>query len=133
MLNPRRAVFDLALINERTLPELFRLVGVAEENTKKIKNLIDVRNDNLAHAKGGIEPDPDERIDQYLDALGTLQACLVPHNDRIADQWQSEKSDEDDLNEYVNARLSDSQLCPADFRSGKLAVFNLDEDLNAPV
>jgi len=121
LLNPRRAVFDLALINERTLPELFRLVGVAEENTKKIKNLIDERNNNLAHAKGGIEPDPDERIDQYLDALRTLQPYLVPHNDRIADQWQSEINEEYDLSEYVDMHLPGSQLCPADFKSGRLA------------
>jgi hypothetical protein len=128
LLSPRRSVFDLALINERTLPELFRLVGFAEENTKKTKSLIDDRNNNLAHAKGGIEPDSDKRIDQYLDALRTLQPCLVPHNDRIADQWLSEKSDEDDLSEYMDARLLDSQLCPADFRSGKLAAFNLDDE-----
>ena len=67
--------------------------------------MFDDRNNNLAHAKGGIEPDPNERIDQYLDALRTLQPCLMPHNDRIAGQWLSEISDEDDLSEYVDARL----------------------------
>ena len=128
LLNPLRSVFDLALINERTLPELFRLVGLDKQTIQRIKSSIDYRNNNLAHAKGGIELDPDKRIDQYIGALRTLQPCFLPHNNRIADQWQSEISDEDDLSEYVNSRLPDSQLCPADFRSGMLAVFNLDED-----
>lgn len=129
LLSPRRSVFDLALINERTLPELFRLVGFSEENTQITKSLIDNRNNNLAHAKGGIELDPDEKIDQYFDALRTLQPYLILHNDKIADQWLSEISEDDDLSEYVDAHLLDSQLCLADFRSGMLAVFSLDEDI----
>ncbi len=128
LFNSQRSVFDLALINERTLPEFFRIVRLVEQDIKKTKGLIDDRNNNIAHAKGGIEPDPDGKIEQYLDVLRTLQPCLVLHNDRIAEQWLSEISDEDDLSEYVDARLPDSQLCPADFRSGMLAVFNLDED-----
>ncbi len=121
LLNPLRSVFDLALINERTIPEVFRLIKLDKSKAKEIKDLIDKRNNNLAHAKGGIEPEPDERIEQYLDALRTLQPCLIPYNDQLAEQWLNEKSEEDDLKEYVDARLLDSQLCPADFKSGILA------------
>jgi len=127
LLNPKRSAFDLALVNERTLPELFRLVGFSEEKTQKVKNLIDDRNNNLAHAKGGSEPDPDGKIDQYLDALKELQPFFVPHNDQIAEQWLNEITDEDDLGGYVDARLPNSQLCLADFRAGQLAVFSFDE------
>ncbi|MFH1258672.1 MAG: hypothetical protein ABII74_02470 [Elusimicrobiota bacterium] len=129
LLSSRRSVFDLALVKERTFPELFRLVGFDEQNIQRIKNLIDYRNDTIAHAKGGGgEPDPDGKIEQYLDALRTLQPYLVLHNDRITNQWLSEISDEDDLSGYKDVRLPDSQLCPADFKSGMLAVFNFDDD-----
>ena len=129
LLNPQRSVFDIALINERTIPEVLSLIKLDKNNIKEIKDLIDNRNDNLAHAKGGIESDPNKRMDQYLDALKELQPFFVLRNDRIAEQWLSEISEEDDLSEYVDAHLSDSQLCSADFRSGMLAVFSLDGDI----
>ena len=131
LLNPKRAAFDLALVNERTLPELFRLVGFSDEKTQKVKNLIDDRNNNLAHAKGGSEIDPDGKIEQYLDVLKGLQPFFVPHNDRIAEQWLSEITEEDDLNDYVDSCLPESQLCPADFRTGLLTVFSFEEDIPA--
>ncbi len=127
LLNPGSA-FVFGLLNESKLIDLLKIVGMPPGKVREIKLLVRNRNDNLAHAKGGIELDPNERIDQYLDALRTLQPYLVLHNDRIADQWLNEISAEDDLNEYVDAHLLDSQLCPTDFRSGMLAVFNLDED-----
>lgn len=128
LLNAQRSVFDLALVNERTLPELFRLISLDAQAIQEIKNLIDDRNNNLAHAKGGIEPDPDEKIDLYLYALRTLQPFLRPHNDPISDRWLSEINEEDVLSEFIEARLPDSQLSPADFKSGALILFNLKDE-----
>jgi len=48
---------------------------------------IDERNDNLAHAKGGIEPDPDGKIQKYLSDLKMIQFYMLPLNDKIADNW----------------------------------------------
>lgn len=142
MENPRedqRAVltpgsaFDLALLNESKLIDLLKIVGISADRVREIKLLVRNRNDNLAHAKGGIEPEPNERIDQYLGALRDLQTFFVPHNDRIAEQWLSEITEEDDLSDYVDSCLPESQLCPADFRTGLLTVFSLDEDIPAEV
>ena len=55
LLSEQRSVFDMALINERTIPDIFQLVEVDPEAIRKFKELVDERNDNLAHAKGGIE------------------------------------------------------------------------------
>jgi hypothetical protein len=127
VLNPGSA-FDLGLLNESKLIDLLKIVGMTPEKVREIKLLVRNRNDNLAHAKGGIEPDPDERIDQYIDALRTLQPFLTPHNNRIATHWLNEIGEEEVLNEFVDDRLPGSQLCPADFRAGDLTMFNIDED-----
>jgi len=126
LLNGNRSVFDLAMINERTLPEIFRLTGLDKEKIKIIKELIDDRNNKIAHARGGIDPDPDDKIENYIDALSSLQTCLVSINDKVATQWLNEISEEDDLTDYVNIRLPISVLCPADFKTGMLSLFDLE-------
>lgn len=129
ILDPGSA-FDLGLLKESKLIDLLKIVGMNPERVREIKLLVRNRNDNLAHAKGGIEPEPNERIDQYLGALRDLQPLFLPHNDRIAEKWLNEITDEDDLGGYLDIRLPDSQLCPADFRKGRLTVFSFDEDVS---
>ncbi|MCF7887669.1 MAG: hypothetical protein K9L76_00165 [Candidatus Omnitrophica bacterium] len=129
LLNPERSVFDFALINERTLPEIFRLVNMPGQAIGSIKSLIDDRNNNLAHAKGGSETDPEGKIDQYLNELKGVQTHFSEANDHIAEQWITEIIDEEVLSDFVELRLLDSQLCPADFKNGLLIVFNSDDEL----
>ena len=127
ILNPGSA-FDLGLLKESKLIDLLKIVGMNPERVREIKFLVRNRNDNLAHAKGGIEQDPNERIDQYLGALRDLQPLFLPHNDCVAERWLSEITNDDDLGSYLDIRLPDSQLCLADFRTGQLTVFGFDED-----
>lgn len=129
LLNPERSVFDFALINERTLPEIFRLVNMPEPAIGSIKSLIDGRNRDLAHARGGSETDPEGKIEQYLNELKGVQTHFSEANNHIAEQWLSEIVDEEVLSDFVELRLLDSQLCQADFRSGLLFVFNSDDEL----
>lgn len=129
LLNPERSVFDFALVNERTLPEIFRLVNMSEQAIASIKSLIDDRNNNLAHAKGGVESDPEGKVEQYLNTLKDVQGHFVDANDQTAEQWLSELVDEEVLSDFVELRLLDSQLCPADFRDGLLIVFNAEDEL----
>jgi hypothetical protein len=124
VLSPGSA-FDLALISESQIIDLLKIVAVPSERIREIKSLVRNRNDNLAHAKGGIEIYPNNKVDQYLDALRNLQPFFVSHNDLIADQWINNITEEDDINEYVDSHLIDTLLCPADFRVGLLSVFNL--------
>jgi hypothetical protein len=78
------------------------------------------RNDNLAHAKGGIEPSPEARIEQYLSALRFLQSFFQEVNDDIAKEWESDFSIEDDRGLYVQNKLVGSYICLADFKAGAL-------------
>lgn len=128
LLKPERSVFAFALINERTLPDIFRLVDMPEHEIGRIKSLIDDRNNNLAHAKGGMETDPEGKIEQYLAALRMLQPYFTPYNDQVAVEWMGEINDEENLNDFVVLRLPDSWLCQADFKYGILFVFSMTED-----
>lgn len=120
ILNPE-SVFDIALLNERTIPDLLKLIGVDGETIKQIKKLIDNRNDSLAHAKGGIESEPEMRIEEYLTCLRTIQIHMQLLNNSVADSWATEVSTEDNITDFIEARLVGSMLCPEDFMTGKLA------------
>lgn len=128
LLNPERSAFDFALIHERTLPEIFRLVGMPDQDIGLIKSLIDARNNNLAHAKGGIEADPEGKVEQYLAALRMLQPYFTTYNDQVADEWMEAVNAEENLNDFVVLRLPESHLCQADFKDGMLFVFSMTED-----
>lgn len=128
LLNPERSAFDFALIHERTLPEIFRLVGMTDQDIGSIKSLIDARNNNLAHAKGGIETDPEGKVEQYLGTLRMLQPHFTQYNDQVAAEWMGEINDEENLNDFVELRLPGSHLCQADFKNGILFVFSMTEN-----
>jgi len=61
--------------------------------------------------------------------LKGVQTHFSEANDHIAEQWLSEIVDEEVLSDFVELRLLDSQLCPADFKDGLLIVFNADDEL----
>ena len=115
------SVFALADLNERSVLDLLKLIGLDRSAIQKIKILIDNRNENLAHAKGGIESNPEARIEEYLSALQQLQICMQPLNDIVSDAWSNGFSTEDDISEVVDLKLLDSMLCLEDFKTGKLA------------
>lgn len=117
------SVYEIAILREKQIIDLLKLIGLDHEKVKSIKELINNRNDNLAHANGGIEANPDGKVDQYLEVLRTLQQYVIPLNHQIAEEWLSEITDEDDLKEFVAGRLLDSYLSPADFKLGALELF----------
>lgn len=120
LLSGQRSVFDMALVNERTMPEIFQLINLDREEIKKIKDLVNDRNDKLAHAKGGIESNPEIKIEEYLASLRAIQVCMQPLNDGVASEWEKDLTTEDDGKEFIESRLLNSYLCPADFKTGIL-------------
>jgi len=123
LLNPQRSVFDLACLNERILPELLQLLSVDEEVIKKIKTLVDYRNDSLAHPKGGIESNHEEIINRYIEILELIQPYLLPVNNQVARAWMGEMEPGDSGVEYVQLHLAEEYLCPADMGQGNLVHF----------
>jgi len=115
LLSDQKSVFDIALIAESTIPEIFQLVGLNESEMRKIKNLIKNRNNNLAHAKGGIEQKLEEKIDLYLQVVESIQQRFKSHNEQIADNWLREIAEGDDLDQFLESKFLDSGATPFDF------------------
>jgi hypothetical protein len=115
LLSEKRSVFDMALINERTIPDIFQLVEVDPKVIKKFKELVDERNENLAHAKGGIEQDLENKLAGYVVVLESIQKSCVQINEKLADEWILEVRVGDDLGEFLEAYFLDSRLSPRDF------------------
>jgi hypothetical protein len=126
-----KSVFDLALLNERMLPELFQLIGLNEDVIKQIKELVDYRNDNLAHPKGGIESDPEGKVSKYLEVLRIIQKSMLNLNDAVANNWLKEMKKSESGVEYIELHLAEEYLCPADMQQGDLS--KLDRRLNGDV
>ncbi len=116
LISEKRSVFDLSVIKERTLPEIFQLVGLSENIIKEIKSLIDKRNNNLAHANGNSTSiDIENSVNDYLDLMGTIQKSFLQINQKLVDEWLFEIKEGDDLGEYIESHLLDSRLSPRDF------------------
>lgn len=114
------SVFDFSLLQERTLPDLFRLIDLDKHSISRIKKLVDYRNDNLAHANGGIAQEFSQKIEEYLECLKIVQKKFLELNNLVANKFKSEMSKEDLKTEFIENKLLDSYLCPADFTNGLL-------------
>jgi hypothetical protein len=119
-----QSVFDIALLSERTIPDLLRLIDVGDDGIRNSKKLIDNRNDSLAHAKGGIERDPENKISEYLFSLKLIQDKAEYLNTLIAKNWVIKIKENDvqntELQNFIESQLLDSHLCPGDFKTGSL-------------
>lgn len=116
LLSDNLSVFDIALINERTIPEIFQLIELEPEKINAVKKLIDDRNERLAHAKGGIEQEPDEKIDQYLMALANLQDKFKTTNNQTAKVLLEEITPDDDFGQVLETYFYDERITPHDLR-----------------
>lgn len=114
------SVFDFSLLQERSLPDLFRLIDFDEQLIKRIKNLINYRNDYLAHANGGIAQEFDKKINEYLSCLESVQKKFTEVNNLLAKQLKSEMPEDYIKSEFIENKLLNSFLCPADFTNGLL-------------
>ena len=115
LLSDQKSVFDIALINERTIPEIFQLVGLDNLRIKSIKYLIDERNNNLAHAKGGIEQKIEEKLNLYLQEVENIQQKFKSYNEEMAKNWLGEISEENDIDQLLENWFLDSSITPRDF------------------
>lgn len=113
--------FSFSFFNESELADLCKSIGLPKEGVGRIKRLVQYRNQNLAHAKGYVEMSPDGKVAEYIETLDMLQLHMLPLNDDIAKEWDMNITPEDDVREFVETRLLDSYLCPADFAKGLLS------------
>ena len=115
ILKSQRSVFDIALINERTIFEIFQLVDLDCKIISEIKKIINDRNDNLAHAKGGIEVNIDEKINKYIIALAKIQKRFLKNNVLFANKIIANIKLDTDMEQYLEQILFDTRINYFDF------------------
>ncbi|PLX25738.1 hypothetical protein C0580_01515 [Candidatus Parcubacteria bacterium] len=115
LLSDEKSVFDIALINERTIPEIFQLVGLDTKGIKSIKDLIDQRNNTLAHAKGGIEIRPEEKVDKYIKTLEAIQKSFSQINQDLINTWLYDIQGCEDAEQYLENNFLIYRLTYRDF------------------
>ena len=114
------SVFDMSVLGEREVFNVFQLMGMNESDIRKCKKIIDTRNGNLMHANGKIVHEVDETIENYCECLANIQACFTDMNERIAEEWNDELEEGEDVKEFVDVRLYSTRLCVSDFKTGAL-------------
>lgn len=120
LLNPTEP-FVIGKIGESEIANMLALIPVGSDVIKRIKELIRNRNDNLAHAKGGIERQLERKIDEYIDLLTLVFESLEKFDDEFSAKLTKERkvSGETAL-EILDRSLLGSFLCRANFLHGKL-------------
>lgn len=113
--------FTIGLLGESEIANLLALIPVNADIVKRMKELIRNRNDNLAHAKGGIERKLDEKVNEYLDVLKHIFGALELVDNKTA-EWLIEERAKRNLKAYevLDQELLGLYLCKANFQHGKL-------------
>lgn len=104
---------------------LFEILNVPRDTILQAKSLIHDRNDKLAHAKGGIEPDPESKISEYLNTLKKIHAYIVPLNDRVITRWKKLKDRSQSMKDYASLHMGEEYLSYADLRRGEFKKYKL--------
>ncbi len=107
----QRSVFDIALIGEKTLIDVFQLINLQQIDIKRIKELIDKRNDTLAHAKGSIDREPEKRIANYIDSLSVIQKQCYQLNQDFVERFIAEIQSNDDTGLLLDVQFLKLGLC----------------------
>lgn len=114
------SVFDFRYLKEKTLFQLFAIINVSRECIQNCKGLVDDRNNTFMHASGAVSGDPEMHIAHCLNQLRHIHDCFIPLNDVIAEMWNSDLEEGEEICDFVEKRLFDSQLTPADFQEGDM-------------
>ncbi len=138
LLSEQISVFDVALINEKMIPEIFQIIGVDGETIKMVKKLVGNRNDNFAHASGGIESNLDKRIEEYNSVMSVVQKGFTKINADLASIWLSEIKWEDEMSQFIETHMLGSYLNSQDLgeiinrllESGKLSFEQWEQVVN---
>jgi hypothetical protein len=123
-----KSVYTLGLLEESKMVNLFKIIGVKNDLVGQIKALVKNRNDNLGHAKGGIESNIEKRVDEYLNILVKIQPYFESFNNSVARKWFKDMEPGEAGVEYIQLHLAEEYLCPVDMQTGELS--KLDQRLN---
>jgi len=128
--NPK-SVYTLGLLEESKMANLFKIIGVKNDLVGQIKALIKNRNDNLGHPKGGIEPNIEKRIGEYLNIFSKIQPYFDDINNKVAKKWVKVMEPGEAGVQYIQLHLAEEYICPVDMQSGELSM--LDKKLSEKI
>lgn len=127
LLNPE-SVFTMGFLEESKMVNMLKIVNVSDSIVGSIKSLIKNRNENLAHAKGGIERNLEDRVFEYINIMKQIQPYFEEINDEVAEKWLKEMGTGQDGVDYIELHTAEEYLCNADMWTGKLST--LEKKLN---
>ncbi len=123
LLHPA-SLFTLSLFEEKTMVDLFSILGLEEHIKRDFKELINFRNDVLGHASSIVPSDAEKRINKYFIVLEGIQKRFEQLNNNLAQEWKKEhrqkKFKEFSNIEFIDIKLPNSGLCSVDFKDGLL-------------
>lgn len=120
----------IAFFNESLIIDLLKIAGLGVAEVKFIKKaVIRYRNDKVAHAKGYIERDLDNKIIEYFQCLELVQKAFFVLNNKILEGWLAEIQVDDDIVEFLEVRFMNSCISANDF-GDMISNFLLSKKLN---
>ena len=106
---------DIAYLGESEIVNFLNVAGLSDSNAKSIKkSIIIYRNKKVAHAWGHIEIHLEAKINEYFDALETVQRVYQYMNRSLAKNWLNKVQAGADIGQFFEHHLRGSLLCPRD-------------------
>lgn len=120
--------YVLSLLKESDIINLLELNGMERKTISDIKKKTVVyRNDTLAHAKGYIEVNTEQKITDYLSCLSVVHTDCPASNNAVFKQWIAEVQKDDDMEQFFELRYLDSCISTMDL--GDILKKFLESDL----
>jgi len=107
------SVRNLSLIPEKQIFDFFTIINVDQETIESAKELVRIRS-TYAHANGNIEEDIEDKIEEYLKVLRTIQLRMLEVN-KNTQNWIDEIEEGESLEDFFKVRFLQSQFSPYDF------------------
>lgn len=115
VLNPDSPT-TIAFMKENEIIDLLKVYGVSVDIIRKIKNTCtNYRDDSIAHAKGYIEQDLDNKINEYINCLESLQSFFFEINKKVTEERILTAIDGDDMEYHLNEVFLNHYLSIRDF------------------
>ena len=113
--NPK-SPFAIALLNESSMVDLLKEIGLSDNNAQKLKKYtVRYRNESVAHATGHIEASMESKITGYLRFLELVQVTFRFMNQKVAIAWLEEINQDDNMGSFLDVNLPSYYLSRHDF------------------
>lgn len=114
VITSQSSVRNLSKINETSLFQFFKIIGLDEKIIKQAEILIEIRG-TYAHANASIEENIEVRIDEYLGILKEIQKCMSAVNIGVQNWVEEIEKGELLPEDFFRGHFLQSQFSSCDF------------------